>query len=522
MVCFTFGLTFQLWYRPRGIEGDWARREAFLELERRRKLGLPLVDPNLIPPERVKESGWLGPSSVVILSSGDVLTVDMASQTWSFMRPGREVLGILECGFSRTCCFSCLQKRSHTDRFGATCGSLLLQDRGRGSMPTEGASFRNYRRHSDFDQCQGQCEFAQPTQQTNSAQMETYSFQESSNDGKSPSRESRLCGLLLTQHWSQEYYSEGAVHQQCPATNWPSSPYPAAPYEHSQPWSDYGDTWIQGSEVCCINQQRGASYGESDEWHFDEQDTSMTNKPDILTNTRPMQIRHSNQRQAANMRERRRMHSINHAFEGLRARIPTLPYEKRLSKVDTLRLAIGYIKFLQDLVTNENYREKSDKRNSGEGEDNESNQREASQQTRSFMASVQRFAVTAAAASDGSERFNCPPSTPGIATPTHQSTRKVILNLSVRMACKITARRAHDNEPPSSDLITRPGQTWRRVHDHHIPKGARDDDPAAEAVIIGHSISWRQRLNTFEVPRVTNNKRTLTTKLWRPQPNPGL
>ncbi|VEL36891.1 unnamed protein product [Protopolystoma xenopodis] len=35
---------------------------------------------------------------------------------------------------------------------------------------------------------------------------------------------------------------------------------------------------------------------------------------------------------------------------GLRTHIPTLPYEKRLSKVDTLRLAIGYIHFLQDLI----------------------------------------------------------------------------------------------------------------------------------------------------------------------------
>nr|XP_033785498.1 pancreas transcription factor 1 subunit alpha [Geotrypetes seraphini] len=55
-------------------------------------------------------------------------------------------------------------------------------------------------------------------------------------------------------------------------------------------------------------------------------------------------------RQAANVRERRRMQSINDAFEGLRAHIPTLPYEKRLSKVDTLRLAIGYINFLSELV----------------------------------------------------------------------------------------------------------------------------------------------------------------------------
>ena len=46
-------------------------------------------------------------------------------------------------------------------------------------------------------------------------------------------------------------------------------------------------------------------------------------------------------RQAANLRERRRMQSINDAFDGLRQHIPSLPYEKRLSKVDTLKLTIG-------------------------------------------------------------------------------------------------------------------------------------------------------------------------------------
>ena len=44
------------------------------------------------------------------------------------------------------------------------------------------------------------------------------------------------------------------------------------------------------------------------------------------------------------------MQSINDAFEGLRQHIPTLPYEKRLSKVDTLRLTIGYINFLAEMV----------------------------------------------------------------------------------------------------------------------------------------------------------------------------
>ena len=56
---------------------------------------------------------------------------------------------------------------------------------------------------------------------------------------------------------------------------------------------------------------------------------------------RKSHLQHVAQRHAANMRERRRMQSINDAFEGLRHHIPTLPYEKRLSKVDTLRLTIG-------------------------------------------------------------------------------------------------------------------------------------------------------------------------------------
>ncbi|KRY92803.1 Pancreas transcription factor 1 subunit alpha [Trichinella pseudospiralis] len=65
---------------------------------------------------------------------------------------------------------------------------------------------------------------------------------------------------------------------------------------------------------------------------------------------REVQLR---QRRAANLRERRRMQSINDAFDGLRHRIPTLPYEKRLSKVDTLKLAIGYIQFLQEVLEKE-------------------------------------------------------------------------------------------------------------------------------------------------------------------------
>lgn len=55
-----------------------------------------------------------------------------------------------------------------------------------------------------------------------------------------------------------------------------------------------------------------------------------------------------NQRHAANLRERKRMRTINDAFEGLRARVPAA--DKKLSKVDTLRLAVRYIQHLANIV----------------------------------------------------------------------------------------------------------------------------------------------------------------------------
>lgn len=56
------------------------------------------------------------------------------------------------------------------------------------------------------------------------------------------------------------------------------------------------------------------------------------------------------QRRAANIRERKRMMSINTAFEELRCHVPTFPFEKRLSKIDTLRLAIAYIALLREVL----------------------------------------------------------------------------------------------------------------------------------------------------------------------------
>ncbi|KAJ8681414.1 hypothetical protein QAD02_017201 [Eretmocerus hayati] len=56
------------------------------------------------------------------------------------------------------------------------------------------------------------------------------------------------------------------------------------------------------------------------------------------------------QRRAANIRERRRMFNLNEAFDKLRRKVPTFAYEKRLSRIETLRLAITYIAFMGELL----------------------------------------------------------------------------------------------------------------------------------------------------------------------------
>ncbi|NWZ57007.1 TCF15 factor, partial [Haliaeetus albicilla] len=55
-------------------------------------------------------------------------------------------------------------------------------------------------------------------------------------------------------------------------------------------------------------------------------------------------------RAAANARERDRTHSVNTAFGALRRLIPTRPADRRLSKVETLRLAASYISHLANVL----------------------------------------------------------------------------------------------------------------------------------------------------------------------------
>ncbi|XP_030640663.1 transcription factor 15 [Chanos chanos] len=56
------------------------------------------------------------------------------------------------------------------------------------------------------------------------------------------------------------------------------------------------------------------------------------------------------QRSAANARERDRTQSVNTAFTALRTLIPTEPVDRKLSKIETLRLASSYISHLANVL----------------------------------------------------------------------------------------------------------------------------------------------------------------------------
>ncbi|KAM6934817.1 transcription factor 15 [Xenentodon cancila] len=97
------------------------------------------------------------------------------------------------------------------------------------------------------------------------------------------------------------------------------------------------DAASPGAEVCAEGQSSPAEEGAPD--------GARRRTRRLLTHP-PYKV----QRHAANIRERKRMLSINSAFEELRCHVPTFPYEKRLSKIDTLRLAIAYIALLREIL----------------------------------------------------------------------------------------------------------------------------------------------------------------------------
>ncbi|KAK4878265.1 hypothetical protein RN001_010771 [Aquatica leii] len=73
----------------------------------------------------------------------------------------------------------------------------------------------------------------------------------------------------------------------------------------------------------------------------DEQHAKRNGRKNLIPEVQPVKERYH-----ANARERDRTHSVNTAFTTLRTLIPTEPKDRKLSKIETLRLASSYISHL--------------------------------------------------------------------------------------------------------------------------------------------------------------------------------
>ena len=127
-----------------------------------------------------------------------------------------------------------------------------------------------------------------------------------------------------------------------------------APYQHHPLWPGAGVQETQGGHT-----GGGAPYQPSDLFGFGGDfwtgARSGAGSRQLLQYQKAAKKRRRvatvSQRRAANIRERRRMFNLNEAFDRLRSKVPTFAYEKRLSRIETLRLAITYINFMDELLT---------------------------------------------------------------------------------------------------------------------------------------------------------------------------
>ncbi|XP_071956622.1 uncharacterized protein [Antedon mediterranea] len=110
------------------------------------------------------------------------------------------------------------------------------------------------------------------------------------------------------------------------------------------PSGSVADMAFSGVDQFCNFYQGNNNYQMGLDFYKQQQQTTPTK---VKTRRRvPTQA----QRKAANVRERKRMFSLNEAFDELRKFVPTFAYEKRLSRIETLRLAMIYIEFMTDVL----------------------------------------------------------------------------------------------------------------------------------------------------------------------------
>ncbi|CAL1543896.1 unnamed protein product [Lymnaea stagnalis] len=121
-------------------------------------------------------------------------------------------------------------------------------------------------------------------------------------------------------------------------------------YQHQQHFRENTFVWVGANNFYPSCEQRSQSEPYSPQRHHGQRRLAGERSEKAGRRRRAPTVA---QRRAANIRERRRMYNLNEAFDCLRQRIPTFAYEKRLSRIETLRLAISYISFMAGIVNGE-------------------------------------------------------------------------------------------------------------------------------------------------------------------------
>ncbi|KAG8139069.1 hypothetical protein E2320_001843 [Naja naja] len=116
-------------------------------------------------------------------------------------------------------------------------------------------------------------------------------------------------------------------------------------YTCSNSVASLGQRSLSAAEGLLVLERKEAGMEEEE-----EEEGRVMKRAAFLGRPKRKRIITSTQRQAANVRERKRMFNLNEAFEQLRRKVPTFAYEKRLSRIETLRLAIVYISFMTELL----------------------------------------------------------------------------------------------------------------------------------------------------------------------------
>uniref|UniRef100_A0A8C6SGE1 Fer3-like bHLH transcription factor n=1 Tax=Neogobius melanostomus TaxID=47308 RepID=A0A8C6SGE1_9GOBI len=112
---------------------------------------------------------------------------------------------------------------------------------------------------------------------------------------------------------------------------------------HRLLWKSFGSAESELGLSLRLNSELGNNMDFPPKWQAHE------DQPRFHSKAKRRRIINVVQRQAANVRERKRMFSLNEAFDELRRKVPTFAYEKRLSRIETLRLPPFFFFFFLDI-----------------------------------------------------------------------------------------------------------------------------------------------------------------------------